>query len=115
MASSPAEVRMSTRLVFVLLIFLAIPVCSQQSIGPQTQQRIWARGQGMRPDSPPELDTRAARLQALHHDAAALSTLSVSLQSDLAQLQKGMLAKDLAQKLKQVEKLSKKVRQEMAP
>jgi hypothetical protein len=69
----------------------------------------------MRPDSPPELDPRAARLKAIHDDAVDLSTLSASLQSDLAQLQKGMLAKDLAQKLKQVEKLSKKLRQEMEP
>jgi len=105
---------MSTRLVFVVLIFLAVPLCSQQT-AMQTQQRIWARGQGMRPDSPPELDTQAARLEAIHHDAADLSTLSGSLQSDLQQLQKGMLAKDLAQKLKQIEKLSKKLRQEVAP
>jgi hypothetical protein len=69
----------------------------------------------MRPDTPPDLDLRAARLKTIHDDAADLSTLSASLQSDLQQLQKGMLAKDLAQKLKQMEKLSKKLRQEMEP
>ena len=69
----------------------------------------------MRREAAPELDTRAARLEAIHHDAVDLSTLSASLQSDLEQLQKGMLAKDLAQKLKKVEKLSKKLRQEMSP
>jgi hypothetical protein len=106
---------MSVRLVSVFLILLAVPVLSQQSNMRQTQQWVWSRGQMMRPDSPPELDLRAAQLQAIHHDAADLSTLSASLQSELAQLQKGMLAKDLPQKLKQVERLSKKLRQEMEP
>ncbi len=107
---------MFVRLVFVLLTFLAVPVFSlQTSVTQQTSQRIWARGQMMRPDSAPELDPQAARLEAIHRDAADLSTLSASLQSDLDHLQKGMLAKDLAQKLKKMEKLSKKLRQEMAP
>lgn len=107
---------MSVRLVFVLLIFLTLPVFSLQTgIGLQTQQRIWSHGQMMRPDTPAELDPQAARLVSIHHDAADLSTLSASVQSDLAQLQKGLLAKDLEQKLKKMEKLSKKLRQEMAP
>jgi hypothetical protein len=106
---------MSVRLVSVFLILLAVPVLSQQTSMQQTQQWVWSRGQMMRPDSPPELDPRAARLQAAHRDAADLYTLSASLQSDLAQLQKGLLAKDLPRKLKQVEKLSKRLRQEMEP
>jgi hypothetical protein len=107
---------MSVRLVFALLIFLATPVLSLQTgISQQASQRVWSRGQMMRPDSAPELDPQAARLEAIHHDAADLSVLSASLQSDLEQLQKGMLAKDLGQKLKKMEKLSKKLRQEMAP
>jgi len=36
------------------------------------------------------------------------------MQSDLQQLQKGMLSKDLSDKLKKMEKLSKKLRQEVA-
>jgi hypothetical protein len=40
--------------------------------------------------------------------------LSAALQSDLQQLQEGLLAKDLAQNLKKVEKLSRKLRQEEA-
>jgi hypothetical protein len=55
------------------------------------------------------------RLQVIHEDAEHLSALSISLQSDLQQLQKGMLTKDLAENLKKIEKLSKKLRQEVAP
>ena len=69
----------------------------------------------MKADTPPDLDLRAARLAAIHQDAAELSTLSGSVQPDLQQLQKGILAKDLEQRLKRMEKLSKKLRQEMEP
>jgi hypothetical protein len=107
---------MSVRLVSVVLVLLAVSVFSQQSTVIQhTQDRVWSRGQPMRPDTPPELDPRAAILEAIHHDAADLSVLSASLQSDLEHLQKGMLAKDLGQKLKKMEKLSKKLRQEVEP
>ena len=57
---------------------------------------------------------RAIRLQTIHEDAEHLSALSISLQSDLQQLQKGILTKDLAENLKKIEKLSKKLRQEVA-
>ena len=68
----------------------------------------------MRPDSAPEPDARAAQLESIHRDAEQLTALSTSLQSDLQQLQKGMLAKDLDKKLKQMEKLSKRLRQELS-
>jgi hypothetical protein len=106
---------MSTRLASTLLLFLITPAFSLQTTNPQQMsQKIWSRGQMMRPDSPPDLDTKAAQLLAVHHDAEELSALSTSLQPDLQQLQKGILVGDLAQKLKKVEKLSKKLRQEVA-
>jgi hypothetical protein len=58
-------------------------------------------------------DLRTARLQALQQDANELSSLSASIQSDLQKLQKGVLVKDLNENLKQMEKLSKKVRREI--
>jgi hypothetical protein len=42
-----------------------------------------------------------------------IARLSASLQSDLHQLQQGVLSKDLAQNLKKVEKFSKKLRKEV--
>jgi hypothetical protein len=106
---------MPTRLVFVLLVFLTVPALTQQStLAWRASQKVWSRGQPMRADSPPELDPRAANLQAIHHDAEELTKLSASLQANLQQLQKGLLAKDLAQNLKKVEKLSKKLREEVA-
>jgi len=107
---------MSVRVLSILAFLFSIPLFSLQSGTVQReQQMIWSRGQMMKPDSPPELDLQAARIEAIRHDAADLSTLSASLQSDLQNLQKGLLAKDLEQKLKNLEKLSKKLRRELAP
>ena len=108
---------MPTRLVstFLLLLLIACPLSGQKASTSGVDQWIWSRGKMMKADTPPELDTRAARLQAIHQDAQELSSLAASLQSDLQQLQKGMLAKDLEQKLKKTEKLSKKLRQEITP
>jgi len=69
----------------------------------------------VRPEPPRDLDSRVFKLQAIHQDAHDLSTLSAQLQSDLQELQNGLLPKDLPQTLKKMEKLSKKLRQEVAP
>lgn len=99
---------------FSLLFFLTVPLFSQQAgMGNRVDQWIWSRGKMMRADTPPELDTRAVRLEAMHRDADELSALSVSVQSDLQQLQHGLLPKDLDQKLRKMEKLSKRLRGEV--
>jgi hypothetical protein len=107
---------MRIRLVFFSLAFLSLPLFSQQaSTAARVDQWIWSRGKMMKADTPPDLDLRAARAAAIRRDATELSTLSGSVQSDLQQLQKGILARDLQQRLKRMEKLSKKLRQEMEP
>jgi hypothetical protein len=106
---------MPVRLASALMVFLAVTVFSQQSGNVQrTQQWIWSRGQMTKAGGTLQPDPRVALLEAIQHDAADLSALSGSVHTDLEQLQKGMLAKDLGQKLKKMEKLSKRLRQEMA-
>ena len=109
-------VSMSCRLVLLCLTVLSVPLLSQQqNIAAQDQTWVWGRAKIMNADPIPQLDAEAIRRRAIHDDAAELSTLSTALQTDLLQLQKGVLPKDLAQDLKKVEKLSKKLRQEVAP
>jgi len=101
---------MSRRLVLVSLLVLVIPALTQQSkLYPQFDNRML----DVRPEPPRDLDLQAARLQAMQHDVQELFSLSATLQSDLQRLQKGMLSKELGQHLKRIEKLSKKVRQEV--
>ncbi len=59
------------------------------------------------------MDLQAARTREMQHDVQELFSLSATLQNDLQQLQKGMVSKDLAQHLKKIEKLSKRVREEV--
>jgi hypothetical protein len=110
---------MSTRLGSLLLLLFAVllfvPAVSQQtSLQNQIAQRVDAREQRIsQVATPPAPDTKTARLQELQQDVIALSTLSASVQSDLQQLQKGFLVKDLNENLKKMEKLSKKLRREV--
>lgn len=105
---------MSLRVAFLSLVLLTVPSLSQSTTNQRTPGGNWSPTI-VRPEPPRDLDSRALRLQAIHQDAQDLSTLSTQLQSDLQQLQKGLLPKDLAPNLKKMEKLSKKLRQEVAP
>lgn len=59
-------------------------------------------------------NSRPVNPQALVREADELATLAASVQPDVHNLSRGILAKDLAQKLKQIEKLSKHLRSELA-
>jgi hypothetical protein len=109
------EVHLSAARLVLLVSLLTVPALTQQS--SMTQQlpgRNWSLGPAVRPEPPRESDLRAVRLESIHQHAQELSALSNSVQSDLQQLQKGVLPKDLANNLKKMEKLSKTLRQEMA-
>lgn len=104
---------MPVRLVFVLSLIVATPGLGQQAnIMQKVDQRYAAHDRNLRPEAAPEVDERERRLRLINQDVQDLSALSASLQSDLQQLQKGFLTKDLSQKLKKMEKLSKRLRQE---
>jgi hypothetical protein len=52
---------------------------------------------------------------ALQREAKELLDLSQSVQPDIESLKRGLLSKDLTDKLKRIEKLSKRLRSEIAP
>ena len=101
---------MGVRLVLVSVLFFAAPAVAQQSkIYPMSPYTM----KDARPEPLGEADLQVVRIQEIRHDVQELFSLSATLQSDLQQLQKGMLSKELGQHLKKMEKLSKKVRQEV--
>jgi predicted phage-related endonuclease len=105
---------MTTRLALTLFVLLSVPALAQQTSAMQRiDQRYALHDSHMRPDPPPQVDQRAVLQRAIHEDAEKLTALSNSLKTDLDQLQKGMMSKELSQKLKQLEKLSKRLRQEV--
>lgn len=104
---------MSARVAFLSLVFLTVPVLSKQST---MNQRVpggnWSPTI-VKPEPPRDFHSPAFRLQEINQDAEDLSALTAALQSDLHQLRKGLLTKDLAPNLKKMEKLAKKLRQEV--
>jgi hypothetical protein len=60
------------------------------------------------------MNTRPVDTQALAREADELATLAASVRPDIHNLSLGVLSKDLAAKLKQIEKLSKHLRSELA-
>lgn len=109
---------MSARLACLLLAGIVVPAFSQQQTNIQSriEKKIDWHNEMAESTVPPEAtDAAATRRQTIHQDAEELSALSVSLYPDLQQLRKGLLSKDLDEKLKKMEKLSKKLRRDMQP
>ena len=94
--------------VLPLAILLSVPVVCQQNVPtPMGRPIQW---QHPTPEVSPEQHARAVK-----QDAEDLSELSSAIQPDLENLQKGMLSKDLHEKLKKLEKLAKRLRQDVEP
>jgi len=109
------EVTLSAARLVLLASLLALPVSAQHTtINPQLPGRNWSLGPDIRPEPLNESDLRTVRIQTIRNDAEQLAVLNASLQADLQQFQKGVLALDFSENLKKMEKLSKKLRQEMA-
>ena len=64
---------------------------------------------------PPLAPHRAVAPEELKRDAAELSRLAQQVPDEIDALNRGVLSKDLDAHLKQIEKLSKKLRQEARP
>ncbi len=104
---------MSPRVVFLSLVFLSVSSLSQSTL-QQHAPGNWSPTI-VRPEPPRDLDPQRFKLQAIHQDTQDFYALSAQVQADLGELQKGRLSKDLAQHLKKMEKLARRLRQEVAP
>ena len=100
-----------TQVTVSLAVMLVMsPLCMAQNsrmLPPQMRHAQELQAQNESTDSRP-VDT-----QALAREADELATLAASVRPDVHNLSRGVLAKDLAQKLKQIEKLSKHLRSEL--
>jgi hypothetical protein len=94
--------------ILPLAILISVPaVCQQGVIPPMGRPIQW---QHPMPEVSPE-----QRVRAVKQEAQDLSELSSSIQDDLLKLQKGILPKDLHEKLKKLEKLAKRLREDVGP
>ena len=65
--------------------------------------------------STPTTAARRVDLEQLQKEADDLARTAQTIPADVASVRKGMLPKDVIEKLKQIEKLSKHLRGELAP
>ncbi len=97
-----------TTLFFVLS--LGLPCMSQgpRPLPPQMRHAQELEAQNETVVSRPSVDAATLR-----HEAGQLADLAASVPRDIQNASKGLLSKDLIQKLKQIEKVSKHLRREL--
>ena len=99
--------QVTVSLAVMLVMSLLCMAQNSRMLPPQMRhaQEVQAQNESM--------DTRPVDTQALAREADELAALAVAVRPDVHNLGRGVLAKDLSQKLKQIEKLSKHLRSEL--
>jgi hypothetical protein len=85
---------------------------------PQTRNQFPTPPEPLDPkatDKAPATPSRHLDLEQLQTEADDLARTAQTIPSDVASVRKGMLPKDVIEKLKQIEKLSKRLRTELTP
>jgi hypothetical protein len=103
-----AIMRFSGRLCLLLgALLVPVPLLSQ-NVNPMHPEEIEVQKHA----SPDDMRARASNLQ-LQKDAKELAGLCASVSQDMEGLKQGLLSKDSLEKLKRLEKLSKRVREKL--
>jgi hypothetical protein len=98
----------------VMLCLLSAPSNPLQTRRPKYPPPPEALNKGT-PDQPPVTSQRRVDLLQLQREANDLARTAQTIPSDMESVRKGILPKDVIQKLKQIEKLSKHLRSELNP
>lgn len=92
---------------------LAVPSLPQKPLAPSMQQAGQAEAKSQR-EMPPPLEQRTeVDTKKLKGEAQELASLAATIPTAVDQATKGVLAKDLPEKLKRIEKLSKQIRSQI--
>ena len=99
-----------------LLLSLSLALAQgSHPIPPGIRQADKAEEQFEKGVPPPRRQAASPDMAKLKSDAAELAALAKSIQPDVENATKGLLAKDVIDKLKRIEKLSKRLRSELVP
>lgn len=85
---------------------------------PQTRNHFPTPPEPLDPQAPNQTQSKVSRrmdYEQLQKDADDLARTAQTIPSDVTDVRKGMLPKDVIEKLKQIEKLSKRLRTELNP
>ena len=101
-------------LAFLLALLLSAAAAQAQRPGPPgMRQADQAEAQHERNIPPPPNPRRTIDFDKLKRDADELAALAQSVPSGIDQTAKGVLPKDLSEKLKRIEKLAKGLRSQI--
>jgi hypothetical protein len=104
-----------TSIVALLLIFPLCTASQAQSKPMPPARRELQRYQSMHPDELPQVQPARIDHAQLGREAEELVRLAQSVRPDVERLGQGMLPKDVIEKLKRIEKLSKQLRSQISP
>ena len=105
------------KLTLLALFFCTLPlaICAHaQTVSRGIDQAQQAEAQSERNVPPPPVPRRTIDLAKLRHDADELATLAQSVPQDINQTTKGVLPKDLSEKLKRIQKLAKQLQSQVS-
>ena len=102
-------------LLFCLLLPLSPALAQGHPISPGIRQADQAEDQTQKNIPPPTMQRSHTDYVKVEQEADELSKIAQSIPSDVQQMAKGMLPKDVIEKLKHIEKLSKHLRGELGP
>ncbi|MGA8065073.1 MAG: hypothetical protein ACLPH5_22290 [Candidatus Sulfotelmatobacter sp.] len=97
-----------------LLLFAASSTPAQTPIPPGIRQADQAEAQTEKNIPPPITKRAHLDIAKLHRDADELARVAQTIPPDVATIQKGLLPKDIIEKLKLIEKLSKQLRRQLS-
>jgi hypothetical protein len=107
---------MRISILFFALLLSASSALAQGVFPPDGQRQADKAQSEFEKSVPPPIHQRpSVDFAKVKSDADELVVLSQSIHSRIDDVGKGMLPKDLIEKLKQVEKLSKRLRTQLAP
>jgi hypothetical protein len=98
-----------------LLIALSITPLNSQKSAPDTPGNLEIAKHPLQLEPPVGPQTQKLDPARLRQEADELSRLAQSLPADIGQVTQGKLPQDVAEKLKRIEKLSKRLRSELTP
>jgi hypothetical protein len=101
--------------LLALVLFLSQPGLPQKPIPPGIRQADKAVAQSEQNLPPPLLQRAGVDPVKLKRDADELASLAASIPPAVDQTTHGVLPNDLLEKLKKIEKLSKRLRSEINP
>lgn len=101
--------------VLLVVLLASSSARAQRPRPPGLQQADQAAQQADKNIPPPTSKQARTDVAKLRREADELAQLAQTIPADISSIQQGLLPKDTSEKLKQIEKLSKHLRSEIAP